>query len=177
MKLCFFTVPTGNRTRAIDGSPLPYRSTTPTPSNTEPLNFVSIEFPISNSFLLFHDRDISYLWLKMKFNYWIILIMRTYLIWKGVIVVSDNKLNRLVNPFKCSFSIEARPFSTRYKSGSGIRYPTLTIDPRRFLKWSQLALSNSTLTPACETGHSLYHVWCDLAGARTHDLLHERWTH
>ena len=44
-----------------------------------------------------------------------------------------NKQLRLVQSILVLFQ-QRRPRSTRQKSGIGIRYPTLTIDPRRSFK-------------------------------------------
>ena len=90
---------------------------------------------------------------------------------------------------------QRRPCSTRYKSRTGIRYPTLTNDPRRSLKcispktvphttrpldsWAALPNSYPNALRAMQGG-SLYHfyygLWYDPAERRTHDLLCKRRT-
>ena len=104
------------------------------------------------------------------------------------VMINDHSI---IVPFR-----QQRPCSTRLKTGTGTQYPTLAIDPMRFIKKayhhrqfhtlpglldSRAALTNSNPN-ACMPmqGGSLYHfydgLWYDQAGTRTHDLLHERRT-
>ena len=90
---------------------------------------------------------------------------------------------------------QRKPCRTRLKSGTGIRYPTLTIDPRRSFKCiSPKTVPHITrpfrqsgcivkLLPkriACYAGRQIVPfydgLWFDPSGRRTHDLPCERRT-
>ena len=94
----------------------------------------------------------------------------------------------MINPSKLYFGIEGS-CSTRYQSGTEIRYLSLTIDPSRSLKCISPQTVPHTARPftqsGCTTklrakqGGNLYQVydglWCDTTGKLTHDPPHRLW--